>query len=130
MYGFQIGADVELINFDSRFHIDGVFTAGILANDAEQRTSAPVIAQIPGTSSVISASDDHTAFVGEIGLRGVYDLTPGLSVFGGYHAIWLDGIALAPDQIPVTDLFAPSATLDTGGTLLLHGASVGVEVSF
>ena len=74
---------------------------------------------------------DHTSFVGEIGLRGGIEIAPGITAYGGYHVMLLDGIALAPDQIPVTDLIAPgSAVLDTGGTLDFHGATAGLQARF
>ncbi|MDG2383640.1 MAG: BBP7 family outer membrane beta-barrel protein [Pirellulaceae bacterium] len=131
MYGFQIGGDAQLVTLGS-FHIDSIIRAGILFNSADQNTYAPALSQIgPSVVDRISASADHTSFIGELGLRGVYDLGAGFSVIGGYQVMFLDGIALAPDQIPVTDLIAPgSAVLDTGGTLYFHGATVGLQATF
>ncbi len=131
MYGFQIGGDAQLVTLGS-FHIDSIIRAGILFNSADQHTYAPALSQIgPSDVERISARADHTSFIGELGLRGVYDLGGGFSVIGGYQLMFLDGIALAPDQIAVTDLIAPgSAVLDTGGTLYFHGATVGLQATF
>ena len=132
MYGFQIGGEAELINCQQRFHVDSLFRAGILFNNADQATYAPIYnGAAPAILNSITADDDHTAFIGELGLRAVYELNRCVSITGGYHIMLLDGVALAPDQLPVTNLSAPgSAVLDTNGTLFFHGASVGVRVNY
>ena len=133
MYGFQLGANAELINCQGRFHIDGRFRAGVFYNNADQQTNAPILAGLSPTPFVtgVQAADNNTAFAGEIGLQAVYEINCRLSVTGGYQLLWLDGVALAPDQIPVTSMLAPgSAALDTGGTVLFHGATVGLVATF
>jgi hypothetical protein len=131
MYGFQLGADTVLLTRGS-LRLEATGRAGVMANNADQATQAPVLSPfVPAVADNIMARADHTAFVGEIGLRGAATLVGGLSVTAGYTAMWLDGLALAPDQIPVSSLNAPAwAWLDTGGTLLMHGAVVGLEASF
>ena len=133
MYGFQLGFDAELINCAGQFHIDSIFRCGLLFNSADQTTSVPVFAGLPPgvLATNVSANDDHTTFLGELGIRAVYELNDCISVGSGYHLIWLEGLALAPDQIPATSLAGlGSATLDTGGGLLLHGASINMTVRF
>ena len=133
MYGFQFGFDSELLNCGGQFHIDSIFRVGILFNDADQTTNAPVFAGLPPNTiaSAVSAQDNHTTFLGEIGLRAVYELNDCVSIGSGYHLIFLEGLALAPDQIPATSLLgAGSASLDTGGGLLLHGAAVNITTRF
>ena len=58
-------------------------------------------------------------------------LTNALAVTGGYQLMWLDGLALAPEQIPITSLVAPgSAGVNTQGELLFHGATVGLMLTY
>jgi hypothetical protein len=45
----------------------------------------------------------------------------------GYQALWLEGVALAPDQLPVTDVTVPFALVDTSGDVFFHGGFVGLE---
>ena len=132
MYGFQLGADTRLWDHQGRFQIDGIFRAGILFNNADQNMVAPILRPFePAAVSEITAKEDHTAFVGEIGLRGNLQIWRGLYATGGYSILWLDGLALAPDQIPHTSLLTPPfADLDTGGTLYFHGATVGLMGRF
>lgn len=130
MYGFQIGFDSELINCGGQFHVDSVLRAGLMFNDADQTTRVPVLAGLPVATNV-SASDNHTSFIGELGIRSMYELSSTVSVGAGYHLIWLEGLALAPDQIPVTSLIGGgNAALDTGGGLLFHGAALNATVRY
>ncbi|MCA9213677.1 MAG: BBP7 family outer membrane beta-barrel protein [Planctomycetales bacterium] len=133
MYGFQLGFDSELINCTEQFHIDSIFRVGVLFNDADQTTNAPVFDGLPANTiaSNVGASDNHTTFLGELGLRAVYELSNCISVGSGYHLIFLEGLALAPDQLAASSLAgAGSASLDTGGGILIHGASINATVRF
>ena len=132
MFGFQFGFDAELINCDGQFHIDSIFRVGMLFNRADQTTRVPVFAGLPPGAPVANASanENHTTFLSEIGLRAVYELNNRVSIGTGYHLIWLEGLALAPDQIPATSLTGGNTTLDTGGGLLLHGAAINMTVRF
>ena len=131
LYGFQIGADAVLLRPTAGFHVDTIVRVGVLGNNADQTTRAPVLANFNGFVDQVGASGDETSFMAELGVRGVFQLTDSWSVFGGYQALWLDGLALAPEQIPVTDLSAPgSAALNTDGELFFHGATVGLQFAF
>ena len=132
MYGFQLGADTRLFDRGRRFEIDGIFRVGVMFNNCNQNTEAPILSPfVPAVADQISAREDHTAFLAELGIRGNIQVFRGLYATGGYGVMWLDGLALAPDQIPHADLIAPaSADLDTGGTLFFHGATVGLMGRF
>jgi hypothetical protein len=130
LYGLQIGSDIWLWSWTSRLHLDALIRAGIYYNRADQSTVAPVLSPLVGLFvDRISARDDQTAFLGEIGLVGVWDLSQCLGLRAGYQLMWIDGVALAPEQIPVTDLTAPgSVVLDASGSVFYHGATVGLEL--
>jgi hypothetical protein len=131
LYGFQIGADATLLQPTSRFRLDSIVRFGIFGNDADQTTRAPILTSLNGFVDEISADGGDVSLMAEFGLRGVVQLTPACAVYGGYQVLWLDGLALAPDQIPYTSLVAPgSATLHEDGELYFHGATVGVQLTF
>jgi hypothetical protein len=131
LYGFQLGSNVQLLRCNQPFHIDGIWRAGIYGNHVQQTTSSPLANQIPNAAPTLNASGSQTSFVGELGVRGVYQVGPSFAVYGGYQALWLDGIALAPNQLPITNLFNnPSAALDSTNSLFFHGATVGFMASF
>ncbi len=77
-------------------------------------------------SSWVSAGGWETAFHGQVGLSGMYRMTDHLVLRFGYQFMWLSGIALAPNQIPVSDLGASTAAVSTSD-LFLDGAHVGLE---
>ncbi len=128
LYGFQIGADTILLDYCGRWRMDGFLKAGIFANSSRQETST--LGNLPGPAVVAGDHKDQTAFVGEIGLTAVYHLTDHLDARAGYQLMWIDGVALAPDQIPNTDVTPPgpgTAALDANGGVFYHGFHVGFE---
>ena len=133
LYGFQIGADGKVLE-RGRFSIDGLVKAGIFDNDAEQTTAVSVIHK-----SVYSASysTNHAAFVGETGLQCKYRVTNSLLLKAGYEVIWLDGVALAPEQIPETyttthwhNSSVQALGINCSSGAFYHGATAGLEYSF
>ena len=66
--------------------------------------------------------------MGEINISGIYRLTDIWSAKVGYNAIWVEGLALAPDQLDFNFAASPSGNeLHSSGGLLLHGVNVGLE---
>lgn len=124
LIGFQIGADGQIWN-RGRLELDCVLKAGIYNNNATTQTlrSQSLVVDVDSAR----ASNDHTAFIGEIGLTGLYKLDRGWAIRGGYQLLWIEGVALASDQIAVSDPNAGTATVDTSGSPFYHGAFVGLE---
>ena len=125
LYGFQIGADASL-KPTCRFHIDGLIKAGIFGNAANQTSSF----SDPASDLSATASGSHTAFLGELGLIGTYQLTKHAALRGGYQVMWIAGVALAPTQIPSTNLGGGTASIETSGNLFYHGATVGLDITW
>jgi hypothetical protein len=121
LYGGQIGLDVSLLPCKGPFRIDGVLKAGVFGNYSDQ--TVLVGSQIYGDKR------DHTAFVGELNLLAVYEITPQLLLRGGYQVMWLEGVALAGDQ-PATFGVSGNYQPDTDGSLFYHGAFAGLEFNY
>ena len=122
LYGFQIGADAKLLERD-RFSIDSMLKAGIFDDHAEEATTV----RMERIQFGESASTNHLAFVGEIGVQCKYQVTPRLSLKAGYEAIWLQGVALAPGQIAETYCHIPFIPQDI---YVRHWASIAAPASF
>jgi hypothetical protein len=60
---------------------------------------------------------------------GKIRLAPWANVVAGYRAIYIDGVALASDQLAASNLVTGSG-LNNSSSLLLHGANVGLELAF
>lgn len=124
LYGFQIGVDGRLWSC-GRFRLDGLGKAGIYGNAARH---SEVIEFPPGIPvfGPVNQRRTQTAFVGEIGLTGIYQLTECLSVRGSYQLMWVNGVALASDQVEVAN-FSTNTGIATNGDAFYHGAVVGLE---
>jgi hypothetical protein len=68
-------------------------------------------------------------FVGEIGVTGAYQWTEHLAIRGGYQLLWIQGVAVASDQIPVVDVFAQTG-LNTNGNVFYHGALMSLDLTW
>ncbi len=131
--GFQVGADAVLWR-GRRFDIEGVGRAGIYGNRIHN-DARTVQLPLPPFSS--SADDTSTAFVGELGLTGVLQLTPRISLRAGYSVMWLTGVGTASRQVPVSNPFANfpaggvgTAVVDSSGSVFYHGATVGLAFRY
>jgi len=119
LYGGQVGADVNLLRDWCCWSVDAVFKAGAYANYADRDLQVAVNGQpVAG----IVTDDSEAAFVGEIGIVAAYDLGNCWAVRGGYQLLWIDGAALADEQITLD--------LEMSGDVLYHGALIGLERSW
>lgn len=118
--GFQIGMDKSIAG-NCRWSIDGYWRAGIYGNNSDQWTSLTT-----PTAYSARSSDNGTAFVGELGLRGRLAVTSWLNLVGGYEVLFVDGIAVASDQTPASSATA-AAPVDSDGDAIFHGATAALE---
>jgi len=130
LYGWQFGADSILLGLGSPWRLEGLAKAGVYYNQAGQASSA--FYPLDGTALAVRTSKPATAFVGEIGLTGVYDIADWLSVRAGYAAFWLDGLALATNQVKQCSIcnspFAdPQGPTHVGGGVFVQGITLGLE---
>jgi hypothetical protein len=119
LYGFQLGADGTLWDNGCRFRLDGFLKGGIYYNHIDRST---FVAVGPPFNLFFETLDsaERTAFVGELGLFGVYQWSDRWALRAGYQMLWLEGIALASELSP---------SLNTDG-IFAHGAVVGAEFTY
>ncbi len=130
LYGFQVGGDWQFYNMGGPLTISAVCKAGVYDNEASQR-----IHYVDSSSSTSHATlETHraqAAFLGQTGLVANYRLTKNLSFRASAEAVWLEGVALAPEQIGATNFATPAATtIDTHGSLFYYGGGMGFEFKF
>lgn len=127
LYGGQGGMELGLWNAGGPFTVTGVGKAGIFYNSAYQRSAY----QDPGYANSAAAVADQTAFFGEVGVNGSLKLTEWLSWRLGYVLFWINGVAVPADQLSTTNLNDATppvgATINTNGSVLLHGVTTGLE---
>ena len=127
LYGGQAGMELGLWNGGGPVTVTGIGKAGVFYNNAFQRTAY----RDPGFAPSAGAVADQTAFFGELGVNGSLRLTNWLSWRLGYVLFWLNGVAVPAAQFSTTNLndaVGPvSATINTNGSVLLHGVTTGLE---
>lgn len=130
LYGLQVGFDSVLLRTGTRFWVEGLGKAGIYGNRAAQFTSFTDSAeQLPNVSGGTWTS--RAAFVGELGVTGVWQVTDWLAVRTGWVAFWLDGLALSPNQLAEQCLVCQDEPIrqatNTGGGVFVNGLTLGLE---
>ena len=142
LVGRQIGAATRVWD-RNRLLVECLLKSGIYNNDTRTNIDANEGSSLggPGAFSHAAAGVDSAAFVGEINLLATYQIRQRLALRAGYQLMWIDGVAMANDQIPNTTLFmfdnngepvavaSPSTALSRN-TMFLKGANVALELSF
>jgi len=125
LYGFQVGALANLQDYGP-WRFEGWLKAGAYGSMADQHTTEDFTS---AGGSVIYAAADSTnlAFAGDLGVSVSRRITDHLSLRLSYMALWIDGIALAPEQLDNTDPSNSNASLDDSGGTFYHGGFLGGE---
>jgi hypothetical protein len=160
LFGAQIGAEVGRAWFDNRFELTAYGKVGIFANSENQNTTnvARLVTGGPDTVTLAAGRGD-TGFASlyEGGLTATARLTSRIAIRGGYQALFVQGLTLAPTQLAATGTAIQSSSqlvpgslsppgvqapppslpppgtgagLTTSGNVFLHGPFVGIEISF
>ena len=127
LFGGQIGFRLREGDCCRLVRWDITGKAGVYANVTEQSTSIQLLA--PGNNVAIrtaEADDTKAAFVGELHANVRVPITCSWHLQAGYHLLWLEGVALAPDQLDFTNTPLSSTSINTDGGAFFHGATVGV----
>lgn len=124
LYGAQVGARTR--HWGRKWGWEATGKAGIFGNDAQQEQYVIDYEQFP-IRPVTSASTDRVAFVGELNLTGLYRLNEIWNLRAGYNAMWISGVALAPNQLDFSGELPAGNQLSSNGGVFLHGVSCGIE---
>ncbi len=125
LYGGQIGADANMFRNGGPITANAWVKAGVYGNDADGSFSL----QTPGPDFAGSASVGQVAFVGDVAFTGSYALTDHLSLRGGYQLLWIEGVAIASDQITLSNLVSGPG-IDSEGEAFYHGALVSLDATW
>jgi hypothetical protein len=125
LYGAQIGT--RWGRSRGRFGWELTGKAGLFGNACHEQQYATDFPPPFMLRPLTRSSGGQCAFVGELGVALRYQLTRAWALRGGYDLMWIEGVALAPDQLDFTDTPSSGSRLVSGGGVFLHGASVGME---
>jgi hypothetical protein len=125
LYGPQLGA--RLRRTQGRLGWDTTGFAGIFGNAAQQTQSVTDFPNFP-LRPTVSSNRGGVAFVGGANLSGLYSLTNVWNLRAGYTILWIEGLALAPNQLNFNFASAQGGSqLHNGGGMFLHGVNVGLD---
>ena len=136
LYGGQIGLDSVLWNPGKGLRLEGIVKAGAYYNAASQFSSYEYVTTLPFAYTqqiAVGRNPAGGAFVGELGLTAVVPILRNFDLRCGYTGLWLDSIAQPTNQLSGQNLaqkgpgVPPTGSLQTNGTLILQGVSLGLE---
>lgn len=138
LLGFQFGAGVSY-RLWRNLSLHGMAKAGIYGVHARQEQfvggagGLAVINTGPfaGQAYNVSATETDVGMLAQLDLGGSWQFSPRWSVQMNYRLLGLTGVALIDDQIPADFAnLSQAASVNSNGSLLLHGAYVGVTYAF
>jgi hypothetical protein len=125
MFGGQLG--VRGRRAWERWAVEGWAKAALMGV-AQEQIQDPLI-DYTGFQQrpALSRSGGEVGFVGDLTMSAVYRITEVWGIRAGYSLLWLDGLALAPDQFDFsTDTGAGTRLVNSSG-IFYHGANLGLE---
>ena len=124
LYGWQLGGDMMLWNAGRWLRVNGIAKAGVYYNhQAAQNTYYTDFF----TEANAASSNDTVSFVGETGINASLALTNWLSWRAGYTCFWLGGVATPARQLGLTNIDTNTTSVNTNGSVFLHGVNTGLE---
>ena len=125
MFGVQ-GGGRWMFNYKC-FALESTLKFGILENATQQSQSVTDPA-FPVTIRDTLEKGANVSFLGEVGVNGIYRLSDKWAIRTGYTFIWVDGLALAPNQLDTSYTATSGTTLNHGGNVFLSAINLGVEL--
>lgn len=126
MFGVHLGT--EWIHQDCRWNWGMRFKLGAMINDADQQRRDFAVFEGGGTAEFEQiGSDDQLAIEFDAGIFAEYHLHPGVTLRASYDALWLHGVAEAPDGLEDFG-FGLSSDIDANENGIFHGLSLGLEM--
>jgi hypothetical protein len=131
LWGGQIGLDALLLGRPGTARVEGLVKAGAYYNNAGQNSTFKYVLS-DGESYENNAGASGPAacsFVGEVGLTAVLPICCNWDFRCGYFGLWLTNLAQPTRQLSDQEInqFASVGALNTAGSAILQGLSLGLE---
>jgi hypothetical protein len=125
LYGWQLGGDMMLWNAGRWLRINGIAKAGVYYNHQASQNTFYTDYFDPDVN--VASANDTVSFVGETGINASLALTNWLSWRAGYTCFWLGGVATPARQLGLTSIDTNTTSINTNGSVFLHGVNTGLE---
>lgn len=125
LFGVQIGGEMIQQHCNWSFGVRGKI--GGYANFVDQHSVVTIDDQFLGSDFRDErASDVQMTFGAELGLVGTYQIRPNIALRCAYDFMYLQGIALGPQQLDFNG--EPVPNVRSGSHIFFDGGSIGLEV--
>jgi hypothetical protein len=125
--GLQIGGDLWVCLFPG-LRLGGELKAGVFGNHMNANT---IIGVNTGADPFVENLDGNdVSFVGEANILATYRLNDQWTLRGGYNFVFVDGVALAPENFNPVPPFGPltrTPFINDNGNVFYHGWNAGLE---
>ena len=125
LYGWQWGGDMMLWNAGRWLRVNGIAKAGVYYN--HQASQNTFYTDFTNPDVNVASANDTVSFVGETGINASLALTNWLSWRAGYTCFWLGGVATPARQLGLTNIDTSTTSINTNGSVFLHGVNTGLE---
>jgi hypothetical protein len=130
LYGFQLGGEFDVVS-GCNWCVRGFLKGGIYGNEANNTSTLDCVDNpfCAFNETPLGENKSRTAFVGETGISVKYCVFDNLALRADYRAIWVDGVALASEQINATSSLNFNG-ISTSGDVFYHGGFLGLEYTY
>ncbi|MDX1947595.1 MAG: BBP7 family outer membrane beta-barrel protein [Pirellulaceae bacterium] len=127
LWGVQIGIGGQFL-ITTRWWFDFTIKGAILNDNIQLNNSITQTIDGVPTTTPTAASANRTAWLGDMALIANWQMTPRLTLRAGYQALFVEGLALAADNMVANgDLLGTNnIRLDNAGDLIYHGPVLGI----
>ena len=140
LVGFQVGAEATVMPV-GEWTLGAVAKAGIYGNAIDKHTSLEGPAGYAFIDEDGNPNDErrynYNPYKGDVSMLGESDINMSMPIREsatlqiGYRAVFVSGLALASDQIPASfGSVSEAQAIDSGGSMILHGAFAGLIWKF
>lgn len=127
LVGLQIGFD-RVFSTNCNWCLKFTGRTGLYKNSGQQQSQLISLAT-PAVTFPANDSATDLAFQAELAVHGKFRLCSCANIIASYRAMYLNGLALAPEQLAATDFLTGSGH-HNNSSLLLHGVTVGLELVY
>ncbi|MFM8415318.1 MAG: BBP7 family outer membrane beta-barrel protein [Planctomycetota bacterium] len=125
MFGAQLG--VRGRRAWERWAVEGWAKAALMGVAQEQIQDQLVDYTGFVQRPALSRSGGEVGFVGDLTMSAIYRITDVWGIRAGYSLLWLEGLALAPDQFDFSTNAGAGTQLVNSSGIFYHGANLGLE---
>jgi hypothetical protein len=124
MFGLQYGQESTLPLHDL-VSLHAKIRAGVYYNTMESHSRVISNALLVND---VGGREEDVAFVGEVNVNCKVKLSHWAAARAGYNLLWVEGVALAPEQ-DYPNALTGFAQLNDNGGMFLHGFNIGIELT-